>query len=307
MGICEASARVTDPSLQACTGWPVAVFAYNEEANIVNCLSSLPAAAGGFKLEVFVLANGCTDGTERVVTEYAQEHQHPNVNLISIDLGDKSNAWNVFVYDIAPDSDVYFFVDGDVQPNPNSLTALYCGLMDNSDAHAASALPAAGRSMEQWRNRILTNHGMPGNLYALRGTFVRRVREARIRLPTGLVGDDSILQALIKRNLDFRQEMVLDRIVPCSEAEFTFRSLSWFRLNDWRLYWRRRIRNSLRAYQNQMLVPVLKQHGVGAMPAHVIELYRATGNDCKLHWSGLNTIFDWIALRRITRLRETDC
>ena len=50
-----------------------------------------------------------------------------------------------------------------------------------------------------------------------------------------------------------------------------------------------------------MLVPILTQHGIGAMPAHVIEMYGAAGAGCKLRWSGLNTIFDWIALRRINK------
>ena len=270
----------------------------------MSCLNSLEAAAAGNKLEVFVLVNGCTDDTEKIVTDYVREHQHENVHLISIELGDKSNAWNVFVHDVAPDSDVYFFVDGNVQPSRNSLRALYRGLMDHHDAHATSALPASGRNMRQWRNRILTNHGMPGGLYALRGAFVRRLREVPIRLPTGLIGDDAILAALIKWNLDPRQESVQDRIVPCANADFSFRSFSWFRAGDWRLYYRRRIRNSIRGYQNKMIGPILKQHGIDALPAHVVELYQAVGSDCKLHWNGLNTVFDWIALRRMTRLRE---
>ena len=77
--------------------WPVMVLAYNEERHIQACLDSLFDGEQGQPLEVYVMANGCTDGTERLVLEYAR--RRPEVHLVSIKLGDKCNAWNVFIHE----------------------------------------------------------------------------------------------------------------------------------------------------------------------------------------------------------------
>jgi hypothetical protein len=45
--------------------WAAAVFAHNESAFIAATLESLPAAADGHRVEVFVLINGCTDLRKR--------------------------------------------------------------------------------------------------------------------------------------------------------------------------------------------------------------------------------------------------
>ncbi|MGE5027573.1 MAG: glycosyltransferase, partial [Betaproteobacteria bacterium] len=79
----------------ASESWPVAIFAHNEAEHILACLESLAPAAPGMRLECFVLANACTDETGPLVMKYAAEH--PGIHLVSIKVGDKSNAWNVYV------------------------------------------------------------------------------------------------------------------------------------------------------------------------------------------------------------------
>src|SRR5262245_4398720 len=54
--------------------WPVMVLAHNEARNIVACLDSIYAADPGHAFSIFVMANGCTDDTERIVNEYAETH-----------------------------------------------------------------------------------------------------------------------------------------------------------------------------------------------------------------------------------------
>lgn len=121
--------------------YPVAVFAHNEEASIIPCLQSL----GGIALDIFVLANGCTDNTVDIVKAYS--HAHPNVTLIEIAAGDKSNAWNLFVHEYAlKHSDVYFFIDGDVRADQNALNHLSQTLLNNFGAHIAAAVPGSGRN-----------------------------------------------------------------------------------------------------------------------------------------------------------------
>ena len=97
------------------TVWPVMVLAHNEEKNITACLDSIYAAEAGGRFRVFVMANGCTDNTEQIVNEYGKTHE--GVQAVSIAVGDRCNAWNVFIHETAPTyipgSNVYFFMDGD--------------------------------------------------------------------------------------------------------------------------------------------------------------------------------------------------
>jgi cellulose synthase/poly-beta-1,6-N-acetylglucosamine synthase-like glycosyltransferase len=67
--------------------WCVVVLAHNEEASIAATLESLPAAADGHWLDVFVLVNGCTDRTEAIVDAHAR--RDPAIHPVTIALGDK--------------------------------------------------------------------------------------------------------------------------------------------------------------------------------------------------------------------------
>jgi glycosyltransferase involved in cell wall biosynthesis len=76
--------------------WPVMVLAHNEERHIKACLDSIVQSESGRRFDIFVMANGCTDGTQGIVQDYAK--QFPEVKLVTIALGDKCNAWNVFIH-----------------------------------------------------------------------------------------------------------------------------------------------------------------------------------------------------------------
>src|SRR5690349_5327103 len=82
--------------------WPVMVLAHNEAANIVACLDSIYAAEPEHEFKIFVMANGCTDNTEQIVGEYGRAHH--GVTLVSIDMPDRCNAWNVFIHETAATS-----------------------------------------------------------------------------------------------------------------------------------------------------------------------------------------------------------
>lgn len=142
---------------------------------------------------------------------------------------------------------------------------------------------------------------LAGNLYALRGDFVSRVRRGKVRLPVGFIGEDSLVGALANWDLDPNGRWDARRVAPAPGAGFRFRSLSWLRPDHWRLYWRRRIRYSLRRYQIRMLRPVLKREGIEGMPSHVSDLYRQPADSPPLRWSAANIVFDWLALRWIRR------
>ncbi len=283
----------TDSSAVA---WAVMVLAHNEAFHIVACLDSLYAAEPGKNFEIFVLANGCTDNTEKLVETYAKNRA--GVNLIRLEMADKCNAWNVYIHDIIPNRvnghPVYFFMDGDSHACPNALSELAQALEYNADALAAAAVPFSGRSMYHDRKMIRDNHGLVANLYALTGKFVAHLQTKEVRLPVGLEGDDDLIGALVKWDLDPLQEWVDSRIVPCLKSGFTFESMSWMRAAHWKSYWRRKIRYARRRYEVQLLRSRLKTEGIKGLPANVSELYRGV-DGCRLKSSVMEAVFCWLA------------
>ena len=281
--------------------WPVMVLAHNEERHITACLDSIFAADPERKFEVFVMANGCTDRTEEIVRRYGEKR--PEVNLVSIALGDKCNAWNVFVHETVPahcpGRDVYFFMDGDARAVRGSFSVMARTLEESAHAHAASAVPASGRNAARDRREMLEEHGLVANLYALRGGFVGRLRRMAVRIPLKLEGDDGLLGALIKWNLaPDRQGFDHGRIIPCADAGFEFESMSPFRPSAWKSYWKRAVRYGRRRYEFQLLGSVLKSEGIAGLPTDITEFYNRVGS-LSVRWDGLYTVPNMIALRQM--------
>jgi glycosyltransferase involved in cell wall biosynthesis len=293
---------VDKPSLPG-SAWPVMVLAHNEERHIAACLDSLFEGEPGRDLQVYVMANGCSDRTEAIVQDYAS--RNPSVHLVSIKMPDKCNAWNVFVHETArvtaPDLPVYFFMDGDARIVPGALSRLADSLEMSPRAHAASAPPASGRNVDRDRRDLIDERVLVANLYALRGSFVKRLQQTGARLPLGLEGDDGLLGALIKWDLQpDKQEFDDSRIVPCPSSGFVFESVSPLDPTQWRGYWKRAVRYGRRFYEFQLLGPLLKKRGLSGLPVHVKEVY--TGAErLSLRWKGFYTLTNWIALRAMRR------
>ncbi len=283
--------------------WPVMVLAHNEERCIAACLDSIFAADPDLDLAVYVMANGCTDRTEDIVRQYSAKR--PKVRLISIALGDKCNAWNVFIHETVPvfcqGREVYFFMDGDARAVPRSFSAMLRALKANPYAHAASAVPASGRNIERDRDEMLRDRGLVANLYALRGTFVERLRAQSVRIPLSLEGDDGLIGAFVKWDLHPERNVFDDkRIVPCADAAFEFESMSAARVGHWKLYWKRAVRYARRRYEFEILGPVLKAGGVAALPSDISVLYpRAATLTWK--WEGIYTLSNLVALRQMRK------
>ena len=289
------------PSVPA---WPVMVLAHNEERHITNCLDSIVNAEQGRAFEVFVMANGCTDRTEDIVKQYAR--RCPQVHCVSIDLGDKCNAWNVFIHDTvpahAPDSEVYFFMDGDCRAAPGSFSSMANALATDLRAYAASAVPASGRNIDANQKEMLRERGLAAGFYALRGSFVSRLRTLNVRLPLKLEGNDGLIGALARWDLDPQRNQYDDsRILPCADAGFLFESMSPTRLSDWLMYWKRAVRYGRRHYEFKLLAPSLKAKGIAGLPRDITELYGAASS-LPLRWQGLYTLPNWVALSRMRRI-----
>jgi glycosyltransferase involved in cell wall biosynthesis len=280
------------------------VLAHNEERHIEACLDSIFEATDNHALDVFVMANGCTDTTEQLVAKYAR--QQPQVHLVSIELGDKCNAWNVFIHDTVTHRcagrDIYFFMDGDARATCGSFDVMARALASAPYAHAASAVPVSGRNAARDRRDIVSGHGLVANLYALRGSFVHRLRMQGVRIPLKLEGDDGLIGALIKWNLDPQQNgFDNQRIVPCPDAGFAFESMSLVRTADWKMYWKRAVRYGRRRYEFKLLAQPMKLHGLTAMPRDITELYPSAEKLC-LQWDGIYTVPNWVALRTMRKI-----
>lgn len=275
----------------------IAVFAHNESTNVITCLESIAWQIRSDD-EVYILDNGSTDGTDRLVDEFVSTHRA--FRHVKIALGDKANAWNVFCHDLKPQADLYVFVDGDCTLGRKSLDQLGACLRDHPSASAASGVPNPCVS-KRYSDLVGKHHGLVGNLYALSASLMDRIRHHGVRLPVGLVGDDSLLGALVRWDLQPQGDWECERVAVCNTAVFSYRRLSPCSLSDCRLYWRRKIRYSTRRIQLRLLKPHLKAHGLAGLPARITEVYQATSPELRLRWRGVDTWFDFLAIRNMKR------
>jgi hypothetical protein len=130
---------------------------------------------------------------------------------------------------------------------------------------------------------------------------VRQLQASGARIPIGLEGDDGLIGALVKWDLDPTRDDFDDmRIEPCPDAGFIFDSVSMTSWREWRGQWRRLLRYGRRRYEFQLLGPHLKQHGLAGMPVHIAALYPGA-HRLTPGWHGIYTLTHWIALRDLRR------
>jgi len=87
--------------------------------------------------------------------------------------------------------------------------------------------------------------------------------------------------------------------VVAREAGFAFDSVSPWLPREWKKYFRRRVRYSVRGYQNKMLGRAIQPAGFESLPQHVRALYPRYPELLSVRWRGLDTLFDWLAVREI--------
>lgn len=254
----------------------IAIFAYNEQAAIEETVhSALVAAESAFdrdQIGIHVLANGCTDSTCDIVSRLSE--QDPRITLHNIAQGDKAATWNLYVHEIADLSCpqlLHVFMDGDVGATERVLVNVVEALTACPESPACSVLPAVGFGRGRDLNVQLYEQdgALFGNLYALTTAFLKRVRDAGIRLPYGSVGDDALVTEMVAFDLDRRNKYDSRRAVRAADPEgFTYQPLSPFRPADIHLYLHRRIRYQIRTWQ----LKLCQQLNFSELPAHAQEL-----------------------------------
>ena len=249
----------------------VVMFAHNEEVAILAGIEAVRRAGLRPTDTLTVLINGSTDQTAALVQ--AEALNDTRIRPVLIGLGDKANAWDVYVHRLAdPAADMHVFIDGDVRISVGSLDAVERSMQDNPQALVISTLPRGGRQAESWAARILAHQGMPGNYYAIPGTVFRRLVD-RVWLPVGFMGDDTLLRWLFLRDLDPAGVVVKDRIKPCAAAFFDYESFPVTTLTGIRRLWRRHLGYTRREIQVHALCQRLTALGITAMPRQISEIY----------------------------------
>jgi glycosyltransferase involved in cell wall biosynthesis len=249
----------------------ICIFAQNEQRLLPQCIGALEAAASGESYHAHILLNGCTDDTPIVARSLAAAD--PRVSIHELPVGDKANAWNEYVFRIAPEASTHIFLDGDINPSVNAISTLASSLREHPDAYGAAALPVTGRSRRSWATRLFMNRYLSGNLYALTDAALARFRQHKLHLPFGAKGEDGLITYILLTDFQGGEDdSHHNRIVIGEDATFEFESLglNW---RDMKLYHRRLQRYSERHFQKVILYRLLKESGLAAMPENIFDIY----------------------------------
>lgn len=273
-------------------GVSIVVLAHNEERDIADCLDSLPDPHDC--LRVTVVVNGSSDATASIVAGYADK----GVRLVDYAEGGKSRSWNRFVLDEAEPAETYIMVDGDARLIPGTVDALVETLASNPDANAAVGMPCNGRRAEEYRRSMLENHDLFGDCYALRGSFVARMRKEGIRLPSDLIGDDGLIGAFAKTDLGNETQWDDDRVAVCRDAGFLCCPNS-LGIEGLRQQAARMTNYSVRYFQNRMISAIMAREGPAGLPARMADIYPQWLGRLRPRLNPIWFVFDRRALARM--------
>lgn len=276
----------------------VIVLAHNEERRIARCLATLPLSDVGYSIDVVV--NGSRDGTAAIVAEIAANHR--NVTLHDWPEPGKARSWNRIVLDTLPSGlRAVVLVDGDAEVGAGSIPALIAALDADPAANLASAPPLNGRRAEHYRRLMAQSHGVFGDLYALRGTFVAAMRTSGIRLPVDLVGDDGLVGALAKTDLGPLSQWCEERVCPVMEAGFSCEPFAPLDLRSWRMQHGRMINYAVRHFQDRIITRILKGDGPSSLPEQLASLYAQYLPD----FTPRKGVWRWFDRRALARMRAS--
>ena len=272
----------------------VGVLAHNEERRIGACLASLPLDHP--KLDVHVIVNGSQDRTSKIARQVGGER----VKVHDWPEGGKSRSWNRFVFDsnLGP-APCWIFVDGDAEVLPGSLDSLIQTFTAIPQANAVAAMPCNGRRVEAYRREMIRTHGLFGDLYALSGEFVERMRASQIRLPDDLIGDDGLLAAMAKTDLADESNWQDARVALCSNAGFLCEPVSLTSIASWYLQYRRMINYSQRYFQNKIISSIMRSVGPAGLPERLSKTYPHWIEGFHPRRSPKCWWFDHVALKRM--------
>lgn len=214
--------------------WSVAIFSARESAEVLlSCIKAVLVACSETTAVVDILVNGNEQLADRIGALDLAELTPPKgcrLRLWCFGTGDKANTWNEYVRNVWPGSATAFFVDGYVRVRPDAFTLLHQALTSGMHALAASGVPTMGGSARRLRHEMIEEGGIHGNLYALRGETVARLRRTGFQIPLGLYRTDPLLAAVLAFNLDpALNDWDWSRIAIVPDATWEYDALDWWR------------------------------------------------------------------------------
>lgn len=294
--------------------WSLAIFSSREDA---DRLSEAIRAAGnadrqGAALTIDVLINGNPGLASEMRARLAGPlwwRSGATVNLWSVPQPDKAETWNQYLHRLMPATDLAFFMDGYVTVEPDAFVEIADALRRRPGALAATSMPSTGRSAPALRRQLLAEGGLHGNLYALTGATVQRLRRENFRLPCELYRSDSALGAALAFDLDpARNAWNWDRIAVVPDARYSAPVADPTRLADLATVIRRRWRQAKGQLETNALkahLAVEKRSPLSWAPtAHALVLRWADaypGEARSLLWTDP---IAWAALARLRRERD---
>ncbi|MEN8140608.1 MAG: glycosyltransferase [Thermodesulfobacteriota bacterium] len=233
----------------------IAVFAHNEENGIQKTINSILCSfTDNEDFVITVLANGCTDSTVEIVRSMQQTCSQ--IVLREIQIGDKCNAWNEYVYSVCDDVFCHWFCDADVTFSRGSFQLMLRKLKRYEESVAVAGVPLSGRGKNKYCEMIKKEGVIFGNLYAVKSSFLAKVRDENFKLPVGFLVDDNLIGRIICTSIDRGNAPDFSRVVYDENAGYFVDSLNPFLFSDIRLYFNRLVRYRLGELQQEKLRPI---------------------------------------------------
>ncbi len=196
----------------------VAVFAYNEAANIEHLIKDVVKQSVFRRTDIdfrlLILANGCTDNTVSMANA-VRNQLDPDlahcIEVLDFEAGGKSRTMHHFIQNCSrKEADLLGFMDADIRlPEPDTLENMVDQLLDRpllqtftsrpikdidqnneSSNLIARIIAAGGGGLSDYRNSIC------GQLFMMRTAMARQ-----IGLPAGLPVEDGFIRAMMLTDL----------------------------------------------------------------------------------------------------------
>lgn len=179
----------------------VCILAHNEEKHIRNTIYSILRGNDDIYFDIVVYANGCIDNTIKIVKELASSEA--NIHLRELEIASKPAAWNVAIKENK--HLILIFSDGDVTPEPGTVTTLYHLLRRRNDISLVGCQFWPQKLNLSLTQRLsgflqipLAQDFLSGQFYAIRrcDLFKEFQKTGIEKLPGGIVAEDAFLEAL---------------------------------------------------------------------------------------------------------------
>jgi len=277
----------------------IVMFAYNEEKNIASSLSSVHLNKGKGLNKFYLIANGCTDHTVTVANRVKAQLNFQELEVINITLGDKCNAWNHYMHQLAENVDCHFFIDADVNFSNNCFEKMHKRLTETAvETVAIAGMPLSGRNITFYRSLVIERSCFFGNLYGLKHSFIQRIKESDFTLPIGLNWIDSFLTKAVNTDLQFFKYNLPNRVTYSEGVGYKFSSLSPFHLDDIKLYFNRIARYELGKIQEQYLDEIAIRNWPNNMQAINLQIRE----NFQMHSEKLSTLKKYLVNKRLNKL-----